>query len=189
MLKFYYQSPEERYKKCPPFSKVRNNPRVWLQRSNATKTSNPDLPQIPSDTVVAVNKVAKELKEDVPGLVVQILDYNRLHTAMGLPSSPVPQGLTPEQSANAFRNWLIASSLLAPGITPAHQVPTGTTSTAFHHLTETEANAIVYGNWQNIPWAFAIQAAGLGGNVALVLWLSGAGRGKAHMFEAVQVFG
>ena len=145
--------------------------------------------RLTADTVVAVNKVAKELKEDVPGLVVQILDYNRLHTAMGLPSSPVPQGLTPEQSANAFRNWLIASSLLAPGITPAHQVPTGTTSTAFHHLTETEANAIVYGNWQNIPWAFAIQAAGLGGNVALVLWLSGAGRGKAHMFEAVQVFG
>jgi hypothetical protein len=145
--------------------------------------------RLTADTVVAVNKVAKELKVDDPGLVVQILDYNRLHTAMGLPSSPVPQGLTPEQSANAFRNWLIASSQLVPGITPAHQVPTGTTSTAFRHLTETEANDIVYGNWHNIPWAFAIQAAGLVGNVALVLWLSGAGRGKAHMFEARQVFG
>ena len=35
------------------------------------------------DTIVAVNKVAKELKVDDPGLVVQILDYNSLHTAMG----------------------------------------------------------------------------------------------------------
>ena len=140
------------------------------------------------DTIVAANKVAKELKVDDPGLVVQILDYNRLHAAMGLASSPVPQGGTPEQSANAFRNWLIASSLLVPGITPAHHVPTGTSSTAFHHLTETEANSIVYRTWHVIPWAYEIQNVGLG-SIALVLWLTGAGRGTAHMFEAGQVFG
>ena len=129
-------------------SKVYSVPHAWTQLSSAAKTFWGKKKMLTPDPIVAANKVAKELNVDDPGLVVQILDNTSLHTAMGFATSPVPQGGNPEQSANVFRDWLIASSQFVQGITPAHHVPTTTRTTAFHHLTEPKANAIVYDRWQ-----------------------------------------
>ena len=43
-------------------------------------------------TIELANCVIQDLKEEDPGIFVQIIDYNALHQALALNHSPVPQG-------------------------------------------------------------------------------------------------
>eukprot|EP00274_Cyanoptyche_gloeocystis_P001541 CAMPEP_0196660172 /NCGR_PEP_ID=MMETSP1086-20130531/38465_1 /TAXON_ID=77921 /ORGANISM="Cyanoptyche gloeocystis , Strain SAG4.97" /LENGTH=163 /DNA_ID=CAMNT_0041994459 /DNA_START=61 /DNA_END=552 /DNA_ORIENTATION=+ len=147
------------------------------------------LQKLDSETLDLCNSVLPAVTVDDPGLVVQFLNPDDLHAALALPGSPIPPGADPLFSMNAFRAWVIQSALQAPHVGPGNHVPSATLSTAFRHLTEEMANAIVYKSWHLIPWAHQIQQAGLTDRVALVLWLAGTGKGRADMFVPGQVFG
>ena len=59
-------------------------------------------------TVEVMNFVSRTLTPDDPGLVVEILDIDILHEAMGLASSPFAEiGDTPAESVEIFRNWIL----------------------------------------------------------------------------------
>lgn len=137
------------------------------------------------ETIKMCNHIVLTLNEDDPGLVVQVENLNRLHNALGLIGSPVPPGVNVEQSLYDFRNWLQASASNVVGVGPAKFFgPSG-----WHHLTERQANQIVYNQWQVIPWVASIQNANYPGPVAAVFWLSGTGPGRCDAFKAAQVFG
>lgn len=140
------------------------------------------------ETIRMANEIIVGLRADDPGLVVQILNADDLHLALALPGSPVVQGADAAESADAFRKWLIARALATPGVSPNSQIPPNSRSVAFHHLTERNANAIVYGGWQVIPWVAEIQNQAPPVEMPLVLWMAGTGRGKCDMFVADQVF-
>jgi hypothetical protein len=125
------------------------------------------------------------VKIDDPGLVVQILNMDDLHSALALPGSPVGQGADVAASSLAFREWLIARAL---AVAPTSQVPTNSNSVAFHHLTERDANKIVYRKWHVIPWAASIINNAPPLVMPLVLWIAGTGRGRCDLFIAEQVF-
>ena len=137
------------------------------------------------ETIRAVNAICPHLKAEDPGLVVQILNMDDLHSALGLPGSPVNQGADAAASSIAFRNWLIAGAL---SVAPVSQSPPNSDSAAFHHLTEREANAIVYTRWHVISWVANIQNHAPPLVMPLVLWMAGSGKGKCDMFSAAQVF-
>ena len=135
------------------------------------------------ETIKMCNEIVLALKEDDPGLVVQVENLDRLHNALGLVGSPIAPGIDAEQSLYRFRNWLQLSA--ANVNAPAKLFgPSG-----WCHLTERQANQIVYRQWLIIPWVASIQNANYPGPVASVFWLSGTGPGKCDAFEAAQVFG
>eukprot|EP00667_Euglena_gracilis_P025276 EG_transcript_29582 len=134
------------------------------------------------ETMEEIRKVVPGLKRDAPGLVVEVPDANVLHRALGLPTSPIAQGANPDASLALFRGWLQAGATAAAGA--GHLKG----DAAWDHLTEKEAHDIAYNQWQRVDWVTDIQVAAFG-VPARVLWLSGAGRGRADMFIAAQVFG
>ena len=72
------------------------------------------------ETIRAVNAICLHLKADNPGLVVQILSMDDLHSALGILRSPVNQGADATASSIAFRNLLIAGAL---SVAPVSQSP------------------------------------------------------------------
>jgi hypothetical protein len=137
------------------------------------------------ETIRMVNKTSLGVTDDDPGLVVQILNMDDLHTALALPGSPVGQGADPAASSIAFRAWLIVRAL---AVAPASQCPPNSNSVAFHHLTERDANTIVYSKWQVIPWVASIINHAPPLAMPLVLWIAGTGKGRCDLFVAEQVF-
>jgi hypothetical protein len=156
---------------------------------NSKIACNDDLRQILSRSSIELcNQILPTLKQNDPGLVVQILNKHDLHVALALPNSPVPQGGDETASEAAFRVWIVAQAFAAPGVGPNSQYPPQSNSLAFHHLTEGEANAIVYANWLVIPWVYEIKQQVPILEMPLVLWMAGTGRGRAEMIRAEQVF-
>jgi hypothetical protein len=134
-----------------------------------------------------LNYIVRTLKkhdDNDPGLVVQVEDIDRLHNALGLAGSPIPPGADAQQSLYLFRNWLQVSAAHVTGVGPENLfAPCG-----WHHLSESQANQIVYGQWLVIPWVSSIQNANYPGPLASVFWLSGTRSGNCHAFKAAQVF-
>jgi hypothetical protein len=122
--------------------------------------------------------VVSSLRVDDPALIVEVTNLPHLHACLGLATSPIPPAANPIASFDAFRNWLANTALTVPGITPNNQKGRA----AWDHLSEQQAHDIIHA-WTVIPWAHSI----LQGNMnppATLLWVSGTGKGRAHMFRA-----
>ncbi|GLE00098.1 hypothetical protein PINS_up008825 [Pythium insidiosum] len=142
-------------------------------------------------TIELANYVVKRLKEEDPGVFVQIIDQNALHQALALNHSPVPQGADADASAEAFRAWLING---ARNVRPNSQVPRNSHfSLAFHQLTQGEAIDIVFGQWHHQRWNVQLQDNRLGANpigeFAIVFWMAGTGLQRATFTTHQNVFG
>lgn len=166
-----------------PFDPTRVSPKNFQKFVRADRR----LLTILSDAskLLAMN-ISRKLKRDDPGILVQIVDEASLHTALGLPGSPIAQGATVLESLSNFRTWIVDQALASPGVNINNQEPPNTESMAFHHISDEQANHIVYRGWHHIPWAVELQ------NhpeiqMPIVLWLTGTGKGKARMFQANQV--
>jgi hypothetical protein len=146
------------------------------------------LSKLTSDSILLANTIASTLKRDDPGLICQILSPYDLHAALALAGSPIPQAQDQLASSDAFKQWIIQQALMSPGVNANNQEPPNTLSMAFHHLSEEQANDIVYQRWLCVPWVAQLQQHPQL-SMPLVLWFTGTGKGKAHMFEAKQVFG
>jgi hypothetical protein len=144
--------------------------------------------KITSETQSLIDLILPSLKRDDPGLVIQIINAQDLHVALALPDSPVPPGIDQEASQIAFRDWIIAQAMTVPNVGINNQCPPNSHSLAFHHLSEREANAIVYTRWHVISWVAHVQQHIPALEMPLVLWMNGSGRGRAEMFQAGQVF-
>jgi hypothetical protein len=78
-----------------------------------------------------------------PGIAIVYADDYILHQILGLPNSPVAQGVTAVASGVAFRAWVVG---IVAGIRPNSAVPLSTggfSNSHFHRLTMPEYNAIV----------------------------------------------
>ncbi|KAF4028588.1 hypothetical protein GN244_ATG19721 [Phytophthora infestans] len=166
-------------------------------KGNATKLSSnikcdvPVMDLLTPATIELANYVVKRLKEEDPGVFVQIIDQNALHQALALNHSPVPQGANADASAEAFRAWLING---ARNVRPNSQVPQNSRfSLAFHQLTQGEAIDIVFGQWHNQRWNVQLQDNRLGGNpigqFAIVFWMAGTGLRRATFTTHQNIFG
>jgi hypothetical protein len=149
-----------------------------------------DLKDILSQSSIELcSQILPTLHKDDPGIIVQIINKSHLHAALALPGTPIAQGANETASEDAFRAWIIAQALAAPGVGPNHQCPPNSVSLAFHHLTEREANSIAYSQWHIVPWVYNIQQQVPALEMPLVLWMTGSGRrGRAEMFKAAPVF-
>lgn len=136
------------------------------------------------ETITIANRISPTLHIEDPAVIVEIVDIELLHNALALPSSPIAQGANPQASELAFRYWTVNTALLVQGIT---QASNHIGIYGWHHLSQDQALAIVYQHWHVIPWTVDIRAANVG-LFARVLWMSGSGRGKAHLSIAPQVF-
>src|SRR5690348_15502544 len=58
------------------------------------------------ETIAIVNRISESVKQDMPGIVVEIGNHNIVHQALALPGSPLPQGANPAASAALFEAWL-----------------------------------------------------------------------------------
>ncbi|CEG43592.1 uncharacterized protein PHALS_13783 [Plasmopara halstedii] len=143
------------------------------------------------DTIELANYVVKQLKEEDPGVFVQIIDQNALHQALALNHSPVAQGANADASAEAFRAWLISG---ARNVHPNSQVPRNSNfALAFHQLTQVEAIGIAYEQWHHRRWYIQLEDNRLGGNpigqFAIVFWMAGTGDQRATFSALQNVFG
>lgn len=122
------------------------------------------------------------------GIVIEFRNRGDLHTALGLPHSPISQGDDESQSFLAFRNWLIQK---AAAITPGCHLNQDDSrdSLAFYHLSDAQSNAITYLHWQILPWAVEVQAHQPPLQMPLVLSIVGRGMKRANVFVVRQVFG
>jgi hypothetical protein len=137
------------------------------------------------ETVKAVNYVAKDLKPDDPGLVVEIPCLHDLHAAMGLPGSPLLPGASIEDSRIAFIDWLSTRAVSVQGVSQNNRKG----HTAWANLTSSQALQIQNGQWLAVPWVASIQQAGFAAPPARVLFIEGIGVGQCTMCIAPQIFG
>lgn len=145
-------------------------------------------PKLDESTITTLNEIFRVLEKDDPGIVVQILNAADVHSALGLPSSPVPQGVDSTASTLAFREWLIARALATEGVTPANQFrPNRLESVAFQNLSCGVESRIVLNSWLNMPWVIALRGAGIP-EFCVVIFVYGQGRGVCTMMEAENVF-
>ena len=132
----------------------------------------------------AINLVCERLTEDDPGLVVVPGTAAQVHTALGVAHSPVPQGMNPDASLAAFTAWIVNEANLA-GV-GVERVPG---ALAWGHLSEATALNLCYGRFLIIPWCAALRTAGIPGQVAQVLFITGTGRERASIMVLPQIFG
>lgn len=91
-------------------------------------------------TVEVMNFVSRTLTPDDPGLVVEILDIDILHEAMGLASSPFAEiGDTPAESVEIFRNWILEQT---DGVANPGQRVDIEGSLAWHHLRDDDVERL-----------------------------------------------
>ena len=101
-----------------------------------------------------MNFVYRKLSADKKAIVVEILDEDKLHEAMGLASSPFAvKGETPQKSAEIFRTWIINQA--SRTTITARRVPIPG-SLAWHRLSEDEAE-ILSCQWRVLGWEIEIQ--------------------------------
>jgi hypothetical protein len=159
---------------------------VFLKRARAcSEAAVFTLCSLLQETIKAVNKVAQDLSQDDPGLVVEIPSPADLHQALGFAGSPLLQGANIEASRLAFINWMAAQALPVPGVSPNNRMG----GTAWANLTSSQALQIQYGQWQVVPWVASIQQAGFAAPPARVLYIEGIGPGRCTMCAAPQIFG
>eukprot|EP00961_Rhodomonas_salina_P194967 2632361-Rhodomonas_salina.2 len=138
------------------------------------------------ETTKAVNKVAKVLRRDDPGLVVEISSPADLHAALGYAGSPLLQGASIEESRIAFVNWLAAQALRVPGVSPNNKIG----DTAWASFTSSiQAMLVLSGQWMVVSWVASIQQAGFAAPPARVLYMEGTGPGRCTMCTLPQIFG
>ncbi|KAL3675590.1 hypothetical protein R1sor_025538 [Riccia sorocarpa] len=141
-------------------------------------------------TIVSCNEIVTGFNVDDHAIVVQLTNGLAIQAALALPSRPV--GVLPsadqDGAMNNFRSWLISQAHEADGVTAANHQFGGANTTAWHHLSDEQAHDIVLEQWLILPWAAAIQAAGLA-PIALVLRMTATGVGRAHMFVVKKIFG
>ena len=129
--------------------------------------------------------MAKDLKPDDPGLVVEIPCPADLHAAMGLLGSPLPPGANIEDSRIAFIDWLATRAVSVQDVSQNNRKG----GTAWANLTSSQALQIQYGQWLVVPWVASIQQAGFAAPPARVLYIEGIGPGRCTMCAAPQIFG
>ena len=101
-----------------------------------------------------MNFVSWKLRVEKKAIIVEILDEDKLHEAMGLASSPFAViGETPQQSAEIFRTWII-NQASRPTIRARRVSIAG--SLAWHLLSEDEAE-ILSCQWRVLRWEIEIE--------------------------------
>jgi hypothetical protein len=101
-----------------------------------------------------MNFVSWKLCVEKKAIIVEILDEDKLHEAMGLASSPFAViGETPQQSAEIFRTWIINQA--SRTTIRARRVPIAG-SLAWHRLSEDEAE-ILSCQWRVLRWEIEIE--------------------------------
>ena len=107
-----------------------------------------------------MNHVSKKLKEDKMAMIVEILDVEMLHEAMGLASSPFPViGNSPEESVDIFRAWIVGQASL---VTKSGMRVPLKGSLAWHFLSAEEAEILTV-KWMHHGWLAEIERMDLEG--------------------------
>ena len=110
--------------------------------------------------VRVMNRVSQKLENDKVAIIVEILDVDMLHAAMGLASSPFSViGNTPDESADIFRAWIISQASL---VTKSWMRVPIKGSLAWHCLSEEEAG-ILSVKWLLHGWLAEVEEMGLEG--------------------------
>ena len=161
------------------------DPSIEIHASISVKLSSGEFVLLP-ETIEVINLVAYSLEPDDPGLVVQLSVKADIHRALSLLGSPIAPGATQNASVLLFRAWLQNAAQLSPGVTPAHKVP-GLYTDAWHHLSDEQADHIVWHSWHSILWSTSIANAIPPLRVADVLKIVPGGVQRTHMY-ALPIF-
>jgi hypothetical protein len=153
---------------------------------NITLLKGVDLSHMDERTIGSLNDIVRELKPEDPALVVQLGSEQAIHASLQVLHSPVPAGITPQDSSTAFRQYLIDRAHTI--VSPNHQVG-GVTALVWQELSNIQHIQILNTAWLNIPWCNELLLAHLGGTVATVYVMTGEGRHCGSVHIAPQIFG